>query len=146
MSKEYRQGLFRPKNPTKYKGDPNRIVYRSSWELKLMDYLDRHPDVIEWSSEETIVPYFDPTVQRMRRYFPDFVVKSRTKKGVETRMIEVKPESQVVPPKKRKRRSAKMLAEEHTYVKNLMKWQAAEEYCKKRGWVFQIMTERHIFP
>ncbi len=147
MSKEYKQGLFKPKNPVKYKGDPNRIVYRSSWELKLMEYLDRHPEVIEWSSEEVIVPYFDPTVGHMRRYFPDFIVKSRNRKGViETRMIEVKPASQVMPPKKGKRRTARFLAEADTYVRNRMKWEQAKKYCQARGWRFQIMTERDLFP
>ena len=121
MSRKYEQGLFYPKNPTKYKGDPSRIYFRSSWERKLMEYLDTHPQVIEWASEEFAIPYFDPTVGYARRYFPDFLVKIREAKGVRTVVIEVKPESQTRPPKQRSRKTPKFLAE------------------------FQIMTERNLF-
>ena len=44
------QGRFKPKNPTKYMGDPTNIIYRSGWELKLMSYLDTHVNVLQWSS------------------------------------------------------------------------------------------------
>jgi hypothetical protein len=72
---KYYQGRFKPKNPKKYMGDPTNIIYRSGWEFKLMRYLDVHPDVIEWGSEELIVPYRSPIDGRMHRYFPDFLVK-----------------------------------------------------------------------
>ena len=51
------QGLFKPKNPQKYVGDPNKIVYRSSWECKVMSWLDKTPEILTWASEELIVPY-----------------------------------------------------------------------------------------
>ena len=34
------KGIFKPINYKKYKGDPTKIVYRSSWELKVMSSLD----------------------------------------------------------------------------------------------------------
>ena len=40
------QGKFRPKNPSKYKGDPTNIIYRSSWELTVFKYLDNNPEPI----------------------------------------------------------------------------------------------------
>ena len=53
---KYNKGKFKPKNPLKYKGNPTEIFYRSSWELKLMLYLDDHKDVVSWCSEEVIIP------------------------------------------------------------------------------------------
>ena len=70
MSKTYK-GLFRPKNPSKYRGDPSNIIFRSSWELRFMTYLDAHPDVLEWSSEEFCIPYVSPIDGRIHRYFPE---------------------------------------------------------------------------
>ena len=46
------KGWFRPKNPIKYKGDAANIVYRSSWELRVMKHLDINPNVLWWASEE----------------------------------------------------------------------------------------------
>ena len=46
------KGLFKPKNPSKYKGNINEIVYRSSWEKKMMIYCDTTKSVVEWGSEE----------------------------------------------------------------------------------------------
>ena len=73
------QGKFRPRNPSKYLGDPLNIIYRSHWELKLMSYLDRHPHVMKWASEEVIIPYKSPIDGRMHRYFPDFYVEQINK-------------------------------------------------------------------
>ena len=75
-------GKFTPKNPQKYKGDPKNIIYRSSWEVKVMKYLDDHPDVIWWGSEELVIPYWSPVDNKKHRYFPDFVAKIKQKNGM----------------------------------------------------------------
>ena len=88
-------GKFTPKNPQKYKGDPKNIIYRSSWEVKVMKYLDDHPGVIWWGSEELVIPYWSPVDNKKHRYFPDFVAKIKQKNGmIKTFVIEVKPEAQ----------------------------------------------------
>lgn len=139
------KGKFKPQNPKKYMGDPSNIIYRSRWELLLMRYLDKHPHVLEWGSEELIIPYLSPIDGRYHRYFPDFLVKRINKKGIkETVLIEVKPEYQTVPPKRQDRVTQRYLNEVKTWGVNEAKWKAAEEYCKDRGWIFQIMTERHL--
>lgn len=139
------KGKFKPQNPKKYMGDPSNIIYRSGWELKLMMYLDKHPHVLEWGSEELIIPYRSPIDGRYHRYFPDFLVKRINKNGIkETVLIEVKPEYQTVPPKRQDRVTQRYLNEVKTWGINEAKWKAAEEYCKDRGWTFQIMTERHL--
>ncbi len=88
------KGRFIPNNPKKYNGDPNHIIYRSSWEVRVMKYLDENPNVIWWASEELPIPYRSPVDNRIHRYFPDFIVKVRRKDGlVMTYILEVKPES-----------------------------------------------------
>lgn len=148
MSKNYKQGIFKPIHPEKYKGDHRRIEYRSGWELKLMMYLDRHPHVIQWSSEETRIPYWNPIKQKTARYFPDFYVKRRKKDGtIETAIIEVKPKAETIPPPMASSRTATSkgyLYKAATYAINKAKWDAADKYCKSRGWKFMIMTAEDL--
>jgi hypothetical protein len=146
------KGRFRPKHPEKYKGDPTKIIYRSLWELKIFRYLDDHPDVIWWASEEYVVPYLSPIDSKMHRYFPDVVLHKKTPSGtVETIMIEIKPKSQTKPPDIKKKNatptgriSRRYIKEVKTYGINEAKWAAAERYCRERGWKFQIFTEDHL--
>lgn len=144
MSK-YNQGFFKPKNPQKYKGNPAEIVYRSSWELKLMCYLDSHDEIVEWQSEEFFVPYISPVDNRPHRYFPDFIVKKINSKGEkETLMIEIKPSKQTIQPKKKDKITKTYLAEVRNWGVNSAKWKAAEQYCKDRNWKFVIFTEKEL--
>jgi len=138
------KGKFTPKNPQKYKGDPTNIIYRSLWEVKVMKYLDDHPDVIWWGSEELFIPYWNPIDNRKHRYFPDFVAKIKQKSGlVKTFIIEDKPDAQTKPPTQ-KRKTKRDLEESATYIINQSKWKAATEFCKDHGWEFQIFTEKHL--
>ena len=139
------QGIFRPKNPKKYVGDSNNIVYRSSWECRVMNWFDQNDDIISWASEELIVPYKSPIDNRFHRYFPDFIVKVKTRDGtMKTLMIEVKPKKQTIPPEPKKRVTKQYVTEVTTYGVNQAKWKAAHEYCLDRGWEFKIMTEEHL--
>jgi len=139
------KGVFKPKNPGKYKGDPSNIIYRSLWELKFMMYLDAHNSVISWASEEIIIPYISPLDGRPHRYFPDFYVKKVNSDGaVEVAIIEIKPYAQSVEPiveEKRTRRYVKKVA---TYAINQAKWKAAREYCEDRKWKFMVLTEKEL--
>lgn len=139
------QGYFKPKNPAKYRGNPSNIIYRSRWELKLMMYLDDHPDVLKWGSEEIIIPYKSPIDGRFHRYFPDFVVTKINKNGIkETAIIEVKPAAQTKPPVKQPKVTKRYLTEVMTWGVNEAKWKAATEYCADRGWTFHIFTEKEL--
>lgn len=139
------QGFFKPRNPQKYRGDPTNIVYRSSWELKLMLKLDQQPNVIWWKSEETIIPYKSPVDGRWHRYFPDFLVCVQNKEGkTVTLLIEVKPAAQTIEPKKQTKPSKRYIQEVFTWGINSSKWAAAHEYCRDRGWQFRIFTEKEL--
>jgi hypothetical protein len=140
------KGRFTPKNPKKYKGDPTNIVYRSSWEHKVMRWLDSNSAILQWASEEIIVPYYDPTEGRNRRYFPDFVVVAKGANGKNRiLMLEVKPEAQTIEPKLQKRKTERYLTEVKTWGTNQAKWKAAREFCEIRGWEFHLVTEKSIF-
>ena len=144
MSKSYK-GIFRPKTPSKYKGDPTNIIFRSSWELQFMTYLDAHPDVLEWSSEEFCIPYKSPIDGRVHRYFPDFWIKRKNIHGtIETVVVEIKPHAQTIEPKVQQRKTKRYIREVVTWGVNSAKWQAAMEFCKRRDWKFQILNEYHL--
>lgn len=131
------KGFYRPKNIAKYAGDHKNVVYRSLWERNVFRWCDENSQVISWSSEEVVIPYYYPLDKKYHRYFVD--IKYTTAQG--TYLVEIKPKSQTLPPKKPSRQTKRFLAEAHTYVKNQCKWKAAEEYAKDRGWHFVIWTE-----
>jgi hypothetical protein len=144
--KKYYQGKFKPKNPSKYKGNPCEIYYRSSWEKKFMIFCDNNDSIIEYSSEETVIPYRCPTDGRVHRYYPDFYIKVKSKTGsISKYLIEVKPKKQVAGPvEKPKRKTAAWKREVLTYMKNRAKWSAAEDFCEDRQMKFLILTEDHL--
>lgn len=139
------KGLYKPKNPEKYKGDVTSIIYRSSWERSCMNYFDNNPNIVEWQSEEVIIPYRSPIDGRLHRYFPDFKIKVRDSSGrINTYLIEVKPFYQTQPPVVKSRKSKRYINEVKTFGINTSKWKAAQEYCADRGWKFQIITENEL--
>jgi hypothetical protein len=138
-------GRFTPKNPQKYVGDANNIIYRSSWECKVMSWLDRNDSIVSWASEELIIPYISPVDGRKHRYFPDFLVKVKTRDGLlKTMILEVKPKKQTQRPEQRKRVTKQYINEVTTWGVNQAKWKAATEFCLDRGWEFKLLTEEHL--
>lgn len=137
-------GKFVPKNTKKYKGNPMNIYYRSLWELKFMKWCDLNPNILEWGSEEYVIPYKSPLDGKYHRYFVDFYVKVRTKAGDKKYLIEIKPEKQTKEPKVQQRKTKKYLTEVSTYIKNQAKWSAAKEYCADRQMEFLILTEKEL--
>tara|TARA_B100001057_G_scaffold476946_1_gene545604 strand:+ start:12462 stop:12899 length:438 start_codon:yes stop_codon:yes gene_type:complete len=139
------KGKYRVRNYRKYKGDPTRVVYRSLWERKFMDWCDKTPRVVEWWSEEIAIPYKDPVQKKWRRYFPDFWVKVKETNGkTKSYLIEVKPKRQVDGPKPQKRHTKKYITEVMTYATNQAKWEAANDYCNDRLWEFKLITELEL--
>lgn len=143
------KGRFKPKNYQKYKGDATNIVYRSLLERKFMVYCDNTPGVLEWSSEEVVVPYKSPVDNRWHRYFVDFWMKYRDKNGnIRTVLIEIKPHVQTQPPKRKETSTGKptrrFITEVATYAVNQAKWKAAQEYCLDRKWEFRIITDKEL--
>jgi hypothetical protein len=140
-----KQGIFKPFNPHKYKGDPTNIIYRSSWELKFMVYLDKHPSIIWWQSEEKPILYRDPNNGKIRRYFVDFIVQFKdVANNVKTMLVEIKPAYQTRQPIMKKKNSKIYVTELAEWARNQAKWEAARAYTKEKGWEFKILTEYEL--
>ena len=139
------KGRYFPTNPKKYRGNPNQIIYRSLWERKVMVYCDKNDAIIEWGSEEVIVPYLSPMDGKIHRYFPDFYMKVKEMNGrIKRYVIEVKPAKQTKPPAKPKRQTKGYIREAYEYARNQAKWKMAKEFCADRQWEFKVVTEKEL--
>ena len=139
------KGKYSPSYPRKYKGDPTNIVYRSLWERKFMVYCDLNENILEWGSEEIVLPYRSPVDGRVHRYFPDFYIKVKESTGrIKKMIIEIKPKRHCSPPPKPKKQTKGYLREAYEYAKNQAKWEAASEWCKDRGYIFKVFTEKEL--
>tara|TARA_R110000824_G_scaffold168495_3_gene345494 strand:+ start:1349 stop:1783 length:435 start_codon:yes stop_codon:yes gene_type:complete len=138
---------YKIKNPSKYIGNPTKIICRSLWERRVCRYLDENLNVVRWGSEELIIPYYSPVDKKNHRYYPDFIAEIKdSKEKIKTYVIEVKPKKQTKPPKKPKKQTRSYLNECMTYAVNEAKWKSADRLCKNEGWEFIILTEDNILP
>jgi hypothetical protein len=113
-------GKYIPKNLKKYRGDPDKVTYRSHWEKLCFLWCDRNDDIKHWSSDLKI-----------------------TFNNGQTILVEIKPAKETEPPKNANK-SKRYIGEAMTYVKNMNKWEAANSFAKDRGWEFQIWTENTL--
>ena len=140
---KFRQGVYKPKNINKYVGKGNP-VYRSGWELKFFRWCDDNVNVVEWASESIIIPYVSPLDGKVHRYYTDGVVALKEGDAITKYIIEIKPSSQVLPPKPGKKRKSTMVYENSRWVQNQAKWSAAREWCQKKNYSFKILTETEL--
>lgn len=140
---KYRQGLYKPKNPQKYigKGMP---VYRSGWELKFFRWCDFNDNVLEWASESVIIPYLNKADGKVHRYYTDGVVAIKEGTNIVKYIVEIKPSKQVQPPSSGKKKQSTVVYENYRYIQNMSKWEAARNWCSKKGYKFIILTEKEL--
>ncbi len=135
----YNQGVYRPKNTSKYVGTLP-ITYRSAWELTFMNLCDQHPNVLQWASESIKIPYQHPLTGKWHQYIPDFFIIYMDRNGKKHGdIIEIKPMSQSVA------EAAKSKRDKQAFMINQAKWKAALEWCKKQGLNFRVMTEHQLY-
>jgi hypothetical protein len=136
-----RKGIYTPVNPQKYLGDPRKIRYLSSWEVRFMQFCDMNPHIISWGSEEFRVKYWHPIKGKVCEYIPDFIIKYKTTDGtIKTEVIEIKPKKQSVI-------SSNMSTyDKVSLVINHAKWTAAKAICDSHGIVFRVVTDDDLFP
>lgn len=137
--RSYVQGQYKPANPTKYVGT-YPIIFRSSWEFKVMQMFDINPNISSWASESLKIPYQNPFTGKYTVYVPDFVVTYVDAKGNQkAEIIEVKPakETFLEQAKSQKAKAAVAL--------NTFKWAAAQAFAKHHGMTFRVMNEENIF-
>ena len=145
-----RQGYFTPINPEKYKGDSSNIIYRSSWELKFLQYCDNNDKVLEYVAEPVGIPYFNPLNKKTSTYWIDCYMKTINSDGSNTEwLIEVKPNKYLTPPKEPQRLTEKQLRAYVKYAKayavNTAKFAAARVYAHEHRMRFGIITENFLF-
>ena len=139
------KGRYNPVNSKKYKGNPQNIIYRSLWERKFMVYCDTNDKVLEWGSEEIIIPYISPWDGKVHRYFPDFYIKVKQSNGnLKKFIIEVNPKKQTRPPKPVVRKTKRWINEVRTFGVNEAKWKHATKWCKDHDMEFKILTEEEL--
>jgi nitrogen fixation protein len=122
----YLQGTFIPKNKNKFiivknKQNGGKIKYRSSWELKFLQWCDQNPNIIKVISEGIKIPYKDVD-GKIKNYYPDFVILYKNDKL----LIEIKPENQTL------------------NETNQRKFAAAKEFANQKGLKFLILTEKEL--
>lgn len=132
----YKQGYIKPSSCKKLFEQISKdvIIYRSSYELKFIMWLENSDKVARWGSECFSIPYMfvDGTTHR---YWPDYFVEfvDGTKM-----VVEIKPYNQTQKPVNENCWAAK------EYTKNMCKWKATMEFCKKKGYKFKVLTEKTI--
>jgi hypothetical protein len=136
---KFSQGIYEVRNANKYvgKGKPK---YRSSWELAFMNFADNNEHVLQWASEAIRIPYRHPITGKQTIYVPDFFVVYRTKDNKQVaEVIEIKPKGQSVLAEKQNNQQRAVVAV------NYAKWEAAQNWCKRQGLVFRVITEEQMF-
>lgn len=126
MTRSQFKGRYKLRNPNKYMGNSNSIIWRSSWERLFMMYCDKKPAILKWSSEELAIPYH--FAGKDRNYYPDFWIEMINDDGyIVEKLIEIKPKYQ------------------KTWKQNQAKWAEAEKYCEQNGYIFLVLTEDDLF-
>jgi TnsA endonuclease N terminal len=137
---KFSQGFFTPTHPEKYIGKGS-IKYRSSWELRFMNFLDTHPSVKQWASESISIKYENPVAKKVKSYVPDFFIiyedASGNRKG---ELVEIKPHKETT-----LEAAGRSVKNQIQAVVNQAKWEAAKEFCKRNGISFRVVTEHDMF-
>jgi len=163
-NKNYHQGNFIPKNKDKVLklNSQGGVYYRSSWELKIMTWLDNSEKVSKWGAECITIPYqmthFDngDTKIKEHSYYPDFYYEMRTHDGtLKQVVVEVKPmkeykmvqdlnEGRLSVPDKGIKKLKNFEYDLKMAYKNKNKWETMIAWCNKKGYDFIIITEDHL--
>ena len=160
MANEWTQGIYEVQNIKKYIGtrelengklSKNNPIYRSSWEKRVMYFCDVNPNIVRWGSELVMIPYYFSIDNSYHRYYTDIYAEiiDKDTKNVKKYVFEIKPKKQTTKPKKPKRKTAKSWRNYQNslllFEKNCAKWNAAQEFCNKKGLIFKKLTEEDIF-
>lgn len=102
----------------------NEMKYRSGWELTTALQLDNDDDVVSYEYEPIAIEYVSNIRSgRVRKYFPDFLIRYKDGKVV---LVEVKRLNQL------------------NNVTVQKKAKAAEQWCKKNNAKYEFWTDKMI--
>lgn len=162
-----KQGYYRVANKDKYIGDPELVIYRSSWEYAFCKYCDMSPSVKRWSSEPIQIPYYDrvskleecaklgldpnnPSNWEVKNYNTDFWYEMDKGDGESEKIfVEIKPAYKLkkpIPPQEdsplKTQRTFNKAAKE--YLINEAKFAALKAWAEKNGSKFYVFTEHTL--
>jgi hypothetical protein len=143
---KYKTGNFYP-STNKYIGNTNEIIFRSGWEKKFMEFCETHPQILNWSSERTQIPYISPLDGKYHTYFVDFWIKIITIDNQYVNyLVEVKPDKKLDKPKqpaKQTRKSTQNYQDAlNEWFVNKAKFETASRWCDSKGWKFAVITDK----
>jgi hypothetical protein len=160
----YNQGNYVPKNKDKVikLNTQGGVYFRSSWEKKIMTWLDYNEKIIKWGAECMKIPYqmthFDNGDMKIKEhcYYPDFYYEMRNEEGVLKQVVvEVKPakeynmvialtEGKLQVPQKGTKKLKNFEYDLKMAYKNKNKWETMISWCNKKGYEFIIITEDNL--
>lgn len=164
---ETHQGYYKVKNTSKYVGDPNLVIYRSSWEFSFCKWADHSDSILRWSSEPVKVKYYDrvskldecrksgldpnnPSNWTVKNYNTDFWVEvKKSETEIERWFIEIKPKNKLIRPKPVPstaplKDQKRFVRESKEYLINEAKFAAMKEWSERNGAKFYVFTEEHL--
>lgn len=131
---KYHQGYLNPNKYKKCKIKNEPIIFRSSLEMKFIQYVENQSSITGWVSESLAIPYYSRLKKGMANYYPDFIIENAD--GHQT-IVEVKPYAQT---KKPRPQDSVWLKEQ--WIKNCDKWKACMNFAKEHNMKFILVTER----
>ncbi len=162
----YHQGNYIPSNKDKVikLNSQGGMYYRSSWELKIMTWLDNNPKIKRWGSECIIIPYqmthFEKSGDmeiKKHSYYPDFYYEIDNEDGTTKKVIaELKPmkdflmvqnlqeQKLLIPQNPTMKKLKNFEYDVKMAQKNSEKWKALIKYSDLKGWTFIVITEVHL--
>lgn len=161
---KYHSGNYIPKYKDKVLklNTQGGVYYRSSWEKKIMTWLDHNKSVNKWGAECMRIPYqmthYEGGDIRIKEhsYFPDFYYEMIDSQGVLKQVVvEVKPykeykmvqdlnEGVLEVPEKGLKKLKNFEYDLKMAHKNKNKWETMIKWCNKKGYEFIIITEQHL--
>jgi hypothetical protein len=160
------QGYYHPLNKEKYVGDPDLIIYRSSWEYAFAKWCDVSPSVTRWSSEPIKIPYYDrvskleecakmkldpnnPANWEVKNYNTDFWIELERNGNKEKIFVEIKPSHKLVkpipvPPTATIKEQKAFINAAKEYMINEAKHAAMKAWAERNGSKFYVFTEKTL--
>lgn len=154
--KNVKQGWYKLLNPLKFikpidnlMGSFNEseqsVQYKSSLELVAIKYCDFNKHITKFSLEPFAIKYIKPTDNKVHRYYIDLYIEFVTGDKF---LVEIKPFSQTIPPKKPKKVTEKSKlnydSAVQTYMINMAKWHEAKIFAKNNNMKFIFLTEKEL--
>lgn len=149
------KGLYNLINPDKYISS-KQPIFKSKWEWRVFDKLDRTPNILKWGYECIEIYYQNPAQGRFTIYYPDiFCIVLDTSGRQKQYLMEIKPHKMTIAPKlpevpktktaqngiRYKKAMERYRKDCIDYAVNLAKWDAARKWCLSHNIEWVVLDE-----